>query len=193
MTYRERHATETKKLFEGFEPDVSRAHSPVKILAVRDLAAAGLYSKEIAELIGSTPKAVQKIFRRYDFPTLHNFAPPLREERPGWAGGVKIANGYAYARTPEHPNGSKYGGYVAVHRLVVEKEIGRYLTREEVVDHIDGDVANNHPDNLRLFPNNAEHLRVTLKGRRPNWSEEGKAAIRDHASSRRRTQKGTFA
>jgi hypothetical protein len=45
----------------------------------------------------------------------------------------------------------------------------------EVVDHIDGDVRNNEPSNLRVFSSNAEHLRATLKGKVPNWTSEGRA------------------
>lgn len=59
----------------------------------------------------------------------------------------------------------------------MESILGRYLLAEEVVDHIDGNTLNNDPKNLRLFPSNAEHLRVTLKGKVPQWSEEGIAAI----------------
>ena len=43
------------------------------------------------------------------------------------------------------------------HRLVMEDKLGRYLTPEEEVHHIDGNRANNDPDNLRLFPNKATH------------------------------------
>ncbi|WP_077175866.1 HNH endonuclease [Pasteurella multocida] len=37
-----------------------------------------------------------------------------------------------------------------VHRLVMEKRIGRKLQRDEHVHHIDGDVTNNSIDNLAL-------------------------------------------
>jgi hypothetical protein len=41
----------------------------------------------------------------------------------------------------------------------MEQKIGRYLKKEEVVDHIDGLHLNNHQDNLRLFGHNKDHLR----------------------------------
>lgn len=44
-----------------------------------------------------------------------------------------------------------------VHRWVMEKSLGRKLTDIEVVHHIDGDKLNNRIENLRLFPNQAEH------------------------------------
>ena len=144
---------------------------------------------EIAERIGKTPKAVQKIFRRYNFPRLHNIAPPRQEERLGWKGGMKIVKGYEYQRTPDHPHASKHGRYVAVHRLVMEKKLGRYLLPTEVVDHIDGNTRNNHPDNLRVFASNADHLRVTLVGRCPKWSEDGKRRISEAVKRRHQTRR----
>lgn len=177
MDYRQKRKEACKKLFQNFVPDVSNARNKDVVLKIADLFSQGYYSHEIAEMVGKTPKAVQKTARRYNFPSLHNFFPPELEERVNWKGGIKMMKGYAYKRTPNHPNGTKHGNYVAVHRLVVEKKLGRYLTKKEVVDHIDGDITNNHPDNLRVFPNNAEHLRVTLKGKRPNWSEEGKKRL----------------
>jgi hypothetical protein len=67
----------------------------------------------------------------------------------------------------------------------MEAELGCYLTREEVVHHIDGDPANNDPDNLELFDDNPIHLAATLKGKSPNHSEEGKERM---AANGRRTQ-----
>ena len=161
-----------------------------KAISILSMAREGYFSHEIADCLGTTPKAVQKFYRRYNFPTLQNFAPPLLEERVGWKGGVKEAKGYLYQRTPGHPYASKHGGYVAVHRLVVEQKIGRHLQPNEVVDHIDGNTRNNHPDNLRVFQSNAEHLRVTLKGKVPNWSKNGKDSLDAARRQSRRTWKG---
>ena len=42
-------------------------------------------------------------------------------------------------------------GYVAEHIYVAEQKIGRRLDPGEHVHHIDGDIANNHPDNLTVL------------------------------------------
>lgn len=42
-------------------------------------------------------------------------------------------------------------GWVLEHRLVMEGVIGRYLSPDENVHHIDGDKLNNSPDNLELW------------------------------------------
>lgn len=190
MSYRNNRRAACQVLFADFVPDVSRAKNPDLVFRVLDLAKQGFFSYEIAAQVGISSKAVQKMFRRYNFPSLHNFAPPLREQRPNWKGGVKIVKGYYYARTPGHPHASKHGNYVAVHRLVMEQKIGRYLLPTEVVDHIDGDPANNRPDNLRVFESNAEHLRVTLAGKCPNWTEDGKQRLKEARQQPRRTWKG---
>lgn len=190
MNHREVRKAACQQLFAGFEPDYAKARNKQALRQIRDMAADGLYSHEIAEALGMTPKAVQKTFRRHNFPELQNYCPPLREDRRGWAGGVKEVKGYLYARSPGHPHASKHGGYVAVHRLVLEAKLGRRLLRTEVVDHIDGNPKNNDPDNLRAFASNAEHLRVTLKGRCPSWSPEGLAALDVARRRPRRTWKG---
>lgn len=192
MNYRQSRAEECRKLFDGFSPDISpKARNPERILKIAELAAQGYFSHEIADMLGVSPKSVQKVFRYYNFPVLHNFAPPLREQRLGWKGGVKIVKNYEYSRTPGHPRASKHGQYVAVHRLVVEQHLGRYLTEHEVVDHIDGDTRNNNIENLRVFENNAEHLRVTLKGKCPQWSEDGKKRIQESVVRTRAQEKAT--
>jgi hypothetical protein len=184
MSYADRYAQACRQAFEGFVPDFSGCRNQQEAHTILELAQNGKISAEIAEAIGKTPKAVQKFFRRYNFPSLHNVCPREEHEQPMWKGGVKIVKGYAYQRTKDHPYKSKHGGYVAVHRLVMEQKIGRFLLPEEVVDHIDGNTMNNHPDNLRVFENNAEHLRVTLAGRCPQWSEEGRKRISDAVRQR---------
>ena len=190
MNHRERHAAAREAVFAGFQPDFSGCRNQNEANEILRLAKDGMYSAEIAERIGKTPKAVQKFFRRYNFPTLQNLCPPQREERPGWKGGVKEVKGYFYSRTPGHPHASKHGSYVAVHRLVMEEQLGRRLLPTEVVDHIDGDTRNNRPENLRVFQSNADHLRETLKGRRPEWREDGLARLDNARRQPRRTWKG---
>lgn len=179
-----------QELLEQFEPDLSSCRNPQEVLKVLDLTRKGLRSQDIAEQIGKSAKAIQKIWRRYNFPCFQNVVCRLEEEQPMWNGGMKICKGYLYKRCQNHPNKSKHGGYVAVHRLVIEEKIGRFLLPTEVVDHIDGDTLNNSPENLRIFESNSAHLRETLKGKRPNWSEDGKKRLEVSRRQRRRTWKG---
>jgi|AntAceMinimDraft_13_1070369.scaffolds.fasta_scaffold24768_2 hypothetical protein len=178
-SYSERRAQKCREAFSGFQPDFSSCRDPELARTILDLAREGKTSAQIAQVAGKTPKAIQKFFRRYDFPNLHNIEVRRMQEQPMWNGGEKLMKGYIYRRVPDHPNGTKHGNYVAVHRLVMERKLGRYLLPTEVVDHIDGNIQNNHPDNLRVFSSNAEHLRETLKGKRPNWSAAGKRQISD--------------
>jgi hypothetical protein len=75
---------------------------------------------------------------------------------PAWSGGKHKQNGYIVVFMPDHPY-ADCKGYVYEHRLVAEQKIGRYLKPNEVVHHINGDTAYNHPDNLMVFKNQGEH------------------------------------
>ena len=50
-----------------------------------------------------------------------------------------------------------YGKHV--HRLIVEKMLGRKLTSNEIVHHIDGNKHNNEPSNLKVMTR-SEHIRT---------------------------------
>jgi len=74
----------------------------------------------------------------------------------GWRGGryTTERDGYVFVYVPEHPNakrsGTGGGGYVLEHRLVIEKSLGRYLTNNEEVHHINGKKDDNRIENLEL-------------------------------------------
>lgn len=79
---------------------------------------------------------------------------PKGDKSNGWKGGRFKLNGYVYIYCPSHPRsvkgGKGGGGYVLEHRLVIEKSIGRYLTKEEDVHHINGIKDDNRLENLKL-------------------------------------------
>lgn len=80
-------------------------------------------------------------------------------------------SGYWYIYSPYHPRAAKKG-YVAEHRLVAEKTIGRFLRDDEVVHHINENKLDNTPENL-LVLTQSEHIRL-------------------HANKRKRGKNGKF-
>ena len=83
-------------------------------------------------------------------------------DHPNWRGGRKMdKEGYALVNVGrDHPM-ARSDGYVAEHRLVLSKEMGRVLTAEEVVHHLaPADVTDNRPTNLLLIANQAAHRRL---------------------------------
>lgn len=76
-----------------------------------------------------------------------------------WQGGrVRRPDGYIYIYQPNHPNSTMHGNYVLEHRLVMEKKIGRYLERWEIVHHINGMKDDNRAENLELLPRNIDNF-----------------------------------
>lgn len=71
----------------------------------------------------------------------------------------KTKQGYYERYHPTHLHANT-SGYVPEHKLVMEAELGRALKPDEVVHHIDGDRTNNHPNNLRVYENQNEHIRL---------------------------------
>ena len=65
-------------------------------------------------------------------------------------------NGYVEIVMPEHPN-ARRNGTIFEHRLMAEKKLGRMLTTEECVHHIDGNRCNNALDNLIVFKTSSDH------------------------------------
>lgn len=137
-------------------------------------------STEIADLLGLNPRHVRKILLRLDLPRLPSHSP-TGVRNASFAGGRRISlDGYAYVSAPvDHPFAPLLPGknipHIREHRLVMERALGRYLRPEEVVDHADGLTLHNDPANLRLFADNATHLRTTLTGKVPQWSDAGRA------------------
>lgn len=92
----------------------------------------------------------------------------MKEElNPHWKGGIMKIEGYRYILNKSHPRTKKTGKYgqkyIPEHVLVMEKHLGRFLEKDEVVHHEDGNRSNNEIKNLILFKNNLEHLNFHRK------------------------------
>lgn len=129
---------------------------------------------QIGKLTGCGRRRIRAALDLYGIEARHT-GPRSPKHHGSWNGGrIVDKSGYILVKMDDHPD-ANHQGYVREHRYVMEQMIGRPLLPTEVVDHIDGDKGNNSPSNLRLFESNAEHLRVTLKGKCPKWTPEGRA------------------
>ena len=74
--------------------------------------------------------------------------------------------GYVLAYVPKHPHAHN-DGYVMLHTVIVERSLGRYLTENEVVHHINHNRKDNRIENLKLM-DKKEHMSMHMKER---WSD----------------------
>jgi hypothetical protein len=72
------------------------------------------------------------------------------ENNHTWKGGIHVKeDGYVLVKDYNHPY-SNSGHYVPEHRLVMEKHLGRYLKKHEIVHHKNGIKNDNRIKNLEL-------------------------------------------
>lgn len=84
----------------------------------------------------------------------------------GWGHQKRLRNGYVIAYAPKHPNAHK-DGYVLLHRLVAEYQLGRYLKPDEIVHHMNHIRDDNRIENL-IVMNRREHQQMHMKER---WND----------------------
>jgi hypothetical protein len=104
-----------------------------------------LHSEEARKKISEKMKI--EMVKRYKNGTKCGFKS--KENHPFWRGGKTIRDGYVWIRCNNHPK-SHYG-YVAEHRLVIEKYLGRILESWETVHHKNGIRNDNRLENLELL------------------------------------------
>jgi len=104
--------------------------------------------KDIGEKLSITRSTIWKTLKKYNI--------TIRKTWSTGEGRHKDNCGYIKILKPNHPR-TNCQGYVSEHRLVMEEKLGRFLTKIEVVHHIDYNRSNNNPDNLELFENIRTH------------------------------------
>ncbi len=115
---------------------------------------------DIADDLGVHISTVERLRRIEGMPPARRGSFRPGAQHPLWKGGrIQDKHGYVLVHLPTHPH-TNCSGYVREHRLVIEKKLGRFLDPVEVVHHIDGNPANNHPDNLHLYATNGDHMRA---------------------------------
>lgn|SRR5699024_905728 len=72
------------------------------------------------------------------------------EKNPMYKGSYITSHGYRALNRPDDKNANKYG-YVLEHRMIMSNELGRPLSDEEIVHHIDGNKLNNRISNLEVM------------------------------------------
>ena len=133
----------------------------------------GFSMNKISKELSITPSAVRKYFVKYGIKRRSKTDTLKSETNPNWKGGkrTKSDTGYIEIYSPNHPNANKRN-CVYEHQLIMEKHIGRYIRKGEVVHHIDGNKSNNDINNLMLLTN-SDHIKLHAIMRRSKKLMEG--------------------
>lgn len=107
---------------------------------------------------------VSRYLDKYKIPKRNKSEQQRGKGASNWQGGKHVAsNGYIEIYMPYHPKKNKRG-YIYEHQYMAEQMLGRPLTENEVVHHIDKNKRNNDPSNL-LVLTKQEHSRLHIPDR----------------------------
>ena len=84
------------------------------------------------------------------------------------------SDGYIRIYSPKHPF-KQSNGYVTEHRLVIEKKLGRFLRKDEVVHHVNSIKNDNREENLVVLTKSQHHIihakETKIYGCKINWCD----------------------
>lgn len=121
-----------------------------KILKMYD---SGLSAKKIGDELGKFTTQIVRVLRRNNRKICTNKG----SDHPNWKGGRVLKNGYPAIWNPKHHRTNNVG-YVKEHILIMEKEHGRKIFKEEHIHHIDFTRDNNNPNNLWVCSSSNHHI-----------------------------------
>ena len=119
-----------------------------------------MFMKDIADAQGVSVGTVVFWLRRFGIRLESRGGRQVGERGSSYKGGIKISRGYRFLAVAEDsPHRRDRDGYVAEHRIVASEMIGRVLSKDEEVHHLNFDKLDNAPSNLLIFGSGADHTR----------------------------------
>ncbi len=115
----------------------------------------GVFIKHICLLIGVSRQPVTDLILQ----TGRVIKKLKGSNHPSWKGGTGLKHGYMTIYQPEHHRASSIKRTYE-HILLLEKYIGRSITKEERIHHIDFVRNNNKLDNLFLCESDSKHKAI---------------------------------
>lgn len=123
---------------------------PGELEIIRKMNAEGIGQTDISLAIGRSQSFVSRLMRKHGIASQRAAGP----DHAMWKGGRSVSSS-GYVRVwvaPDDPMACMKlsDGYIAEHRLVMARNLGRPLLRSETVHHINGDPTDNRIENLQL-------------------------------------------